>query len=221
MATGDNNQQLARVSVFNRLRADILSCTLRPGMLLQERDLADRFQVSKSPIRDALLRLEEQSLIEVLPRRGYRVKAISVTDTKEVYEMRAILERECVTRIVEEADNAVTAGLDQFRDVPPSIDLGTWVDYNRRFHVVLAEACGNARLARATREVIEQFDRFTIISVTNDKSNGLLAYVSEHGALIDAIQRRDKRAAVASIKSHIESSRRRMLDSLTNAVVIQ
>jgi GntR family transcriptional regulator, rspAB operon transcriptional repressor len=221
MADGDENQRLVRVSVFNRLRAEILSCTLRPGTLVQERDLADRFKVSKSPIRDALLRLEEQSLVEVLPRRGYRVKAISVTDAKELYEMRAILERECVIRTVEEADDVVVAELDQFRDVPANIDLNNWVDYNRRFHVALAKSCGNQRLMRCTRDVIEQFDRFTIISVINDESNDLLAYVNEHDQLIDAIQGRDKRLAVSLIKSHIESSRRRMLDSLTYAAVVQ
>lgn len=221
MADGDANQRLARVSVFNRLRAEILSCTLRPGALVQERELADRFQVSTSPIRDALLRLEEQNLVEVLPRRGYRVKAISVADAKELYEMRSILERECVMRTVEEADDAVVAGLDQFREVPANIDLTRWVAYNRRFHVALAEACGNQRLARSTREVIEQFDRFTIMSVTNDKSSGLLAYVTEHSELIDAIQRRDKRLAASLIKTHIESSKRRMLDSLTYAAVVQ
>lgn len=221
MPPEEENQQLTRVAVFNRLRAEILSCVLRPGTLIQERDLAERFQVSKSPIRDALLRLEEQSLIEVLPRRGYRVKAISVADARDLYEMRSILERECVSRAVDAATDDELQGLDRYRDLPESVDLNTWVDYNRRFHVALADACGNARLTRATRDVIEQFDRFTIMSVTHDKNSSLLAYVSEHGELIDAIQRRDRRLAVTLIKSHIESSRRRMLESLTYAAVVQ
>ena len=65
-----DNRRLVRTSVFQQLRADILSCALRPGSQLQERQLVERFQVSKSPIRDALLKLEEQNLIEVLPRKG-------------------------------------------------------------------------------------------------------------------------------------------------------
>ena len=59
---------LMRDSVYERIRTEILSCELKPGAQVQERDLAERYQVSKSPIRDALLRLEAQHLIEVMPR---------------------------------------------------------------------------------------------------------------------------------------------------------
>ena len=73
---------LIRTSVYERIRGEILSCALRPGTQLQERDLALRYEVSKSPIRDALLRLQEQNLIEVLPRKGYRVRPVSVASRR-------------------------------------------------------------------------------------------------------------------------------------------
>lgn len=211
---------LVRTSVYQRLRAEILSCNLRPGSQIQERQLVERFQVSKSPIRDALLKLEEQNLVEVMPRKGYRVKRISLADARELYEMRQILERECIVRLIDQASDATLAELDQFRSMSQPIELPDWIDYNRRFHAFLAERCGNSRLARAAREVLEQFDRLTHMSVTSSDSLSLADFIAQHVAMIDAIQRRDKRQAIALARDHVEGSRRRVLDALESLSVI-
>ena len=210
---------LHRTSVHQRLRAEILSCALRPGAQLQEKELAARFRVSKSPVRDALLKLEEQDLVEVMPRKGYRVKRVSLTDARELYDMRQILERECVVRLVEAADAAVLARLDAFRDAPGGGALPDWIGYNRAFHTYLAAHCGNARLARAACEVIEQFDRLTYVSVTAGDELRLADFVREHGAIIDAVQRRDKRAAATLVRDHVEGSRRRLIEALERSPV--
>jgi DNA-binding GntR family transcriptional regulator len=216
------SSDLARVNVYNRLRSEILSCALRPGRLLQERELAERYEVSKSPVRDALLRLEEQNLIQVLPRRGYRVVPISTVDVRELYDMRAILERECAIRLLDGAPDTALARLDAYRAAPLSKDLMSWIAYNRAFHITLAESCGNSRLAKTTREVIEQFDRMTVVSVTYDQERGpdLSRFEAEHAAIIDALQGRDRRTALALIKSHVEGSRRRTLHALDSMAVV-
>jgi DNA-binding GntR family transcriptional regulator len=212
--------ELVRASVFRQLRREILSCALRPGVRLQERELVERLGVSKSPIRDALLKLEEQSLVEVMPRKGYRVRPISVSDARELYEMRQILERECVQRLAETASEDVLAALDRFRTMDEPVELATWIDYNRQFHGYFADHCGNARLARAARDVIEQFDRLTHASVTSTHAVRLTDFTAQHGAIIDAVQRRDKRLAAALMRDHVEASRRRVLGELANASII-
>lgn len=214
------SRTLVRTSVFQQLRADILSCVLRPGSQIQERQLAERFQVSKSPIRDALLKLEEQNLIEVLPRKGYRVKPISLADARELYELRQLLERECVSGLIENAGPDVLATLDDFRMVTEPINLPAWIAYNRAFHSFLATHCGNARLARMACDVIDQFDRLTYVSITSRDALDLDDFNAEHGRIIDAIQRRDRRQALVLIRDHVESSRRRVLDALGSAAVV-
>jgi GntR family transcriptional regulator, rspAB operon transcriptional repressor len=211
---------LARTSVYQQLRAAILSCSLRPGAQLQERQLAEQFQVSKSPVRDALLKLEEQNLVEVMPRKGYRVKRISLTDSRELYEMRQILERECIVRLIDSASDKLLAALDDFRALPSPIELPEWIEYNTAFHSFIAMNCGNSRLARLSCETIEFYERLTYVSVTSSAELRLADFVAEHGAIIDAIQRRDKRQAVALARDHIESSRRRVLDALERLSVI-
>jgi GntR family transcriptional regulator, rspAB operon transcriptional repressor len=212
--------QLVRTGVYEQIRADILCCTLRPGLQLQERQLAERFQVSKSPVRDALLRLAEQDLIEVMPRRGYRVKRISLADVRDLYEMRQILERECIQRLIDCAEDDTLARLDAFRSGSPGGELADWIDYNRAFHAFFSEHCGNARLARAARDVIDQFDRLTYTSVTSSPSIVLGDFVAQHCALIDAVQAREKRQALAISREHIDDSRRRVLKALESLSVI-
>ncbi len=216
----ENTPLLVRTSVYQQLRAAILSCSLRPGMQIQERQLAELFQVSKSPIRDALLKLEEQNLIEVMPRKGYRVKRISLTDARELYEMRQILERECIVRLIDSATNETLSALDTFRNLPSPIELSNWIEYNSAFHAFIAANCGNSRLARSAFEAIELYERLTYVSVTSSDELSLADFVAEHSAIINAIQKRDKRQALALARDHIESSRRRVLETLENLSVI-
>ena len=200
-----------RDGVYEHIRADILACVLAPGSLVRENDLAGRYAVSKSPVRDALLRLQEQGLVAVLPRKGYRIMPISLRDAQDLYEMRLILETASVKKAAADADAADLAGLDRFRRVDDRAGLAAWVAYNRDFHRALADISGNARLAKATRDVIEQFDRLTFIGVSNFQSEidpGELA--GEHRAIIDAVQDRDKRAAGRLIGAHIKQSRKRL-----------
>lgn len=213
-------QTLMRTSVYERIRGEILSCALRPGTLLQERELAERYSVSKSPVRDALLRLEEQCLVEVLPRKGYRVRPVSIADAREMYEMRQLLERACILRLIDTASDSVIEGLRRLTRGPKDATLAQWIDYNRRFHLGMAEKCGNARLARATSEVIAQFDRLTLMSVTAGERVSLAGFVDEHMAIVNAIARREKRPAVALIKDHIESSRKRVIERLESQPVV-
>ena len=211
---------LMRDDVYERIRAGILSCALKPGSLVQENDLALRYEVSKSPVRDALLRLQEQGLVEVLPRKGYRIKPVSVADAADMYEMRALLERACITRAIEHAPDLALRRLDRFRRSGKTPDLPSWIAYNRAFHVAVAEAAGNARMARAARDIIEEFDRITYMSMTLFDLNNLPSLVGEHAALIDAMQRRDKRAALAVARGHVDDARSRLAEALSTLAVV-
>ena len=217
--SGQQPAELVRTNVYQRLRADILSCTLRPGQQFQEREMVERFEVSKSPIRDALLKLEEQGLVEVMPRKGYRVRRIDLADVRDMYEMRDMLERECVGRVIDTASEKVLTTLAPFRQAPDDMSLPGWLEYNRAFHSFFAIHCGNARLSRVALEIIEQFDRLTYMSVTSPGET-LMRFVDEHARLIDAVIARNRREAVAIARDHVEGSRRRVLDSLESMSIV-
>mgnify|MGYP001477663778 CR=1 FL=1 len=216
-----NSSILIRDGVYEHIRADILSCVLLPGARIFENDLAKRYDVSKSPVRDALLRLQEQGLIEVLPRKGYLIRPISKSDAYDLYEMRLLLEKSSLRRACNEASDEDLASLDQFRAVDNG-DLVHWVMYNRNFHRRITELSGNSRMARITAEVIDQFDRLTFVGVsrapsetTSEKS------VAEHVEIIDALQARDRSKVTKLITKHITKSQKRLFSVLGHQLIVQ
>ncbi|MBL6958455.1 MAG: GntR family transcriptional regulator [Rhodospirillales bacterium] len=213
---------LIRDGVYDRIRDEILSCDLEPGVRIHENVLAQRYEVSKSPVRDALLRLQEQGLIEVIPRKGYRVRPVSAADARDLYEMRQLLERAALERTIETATDEELESLDYYRTVDDAEELVDWVLYNRQFHRAVAALCGNARLTKQAQDVIDLFDRLTFMSVATTGAVEVAEdnFLDEHCEIIDAIQARDKRLAVRLMNKHINSSRKRLLSALDNPPIV-
>lgn len=223
MPANSSGTELMRDGVYRQIRADILACDLAPGTQIQENDLAARYAVSKSPVRDALLKLEELGLVDILPRKGYRVRPISASDARDLYEMRLLLERACVRGAIESASDTELQDLDQFRTDGGAQTTTDWVEYNRSLHGAIADASGNLRMAKVSGDILDQFDRLTFMGVTdNDGANGSAQkLVDEHCEIIDAIQARDKGKAASLLASHVKSSRRRVLAALENPPIVQ
>ena len=209
------------LSVYAQLRREILSCDLAPGSKIFEQELAERFGVSKSPVREALLRLQEQNLVDVQPRSGYRVRAISRSEAGEMYEMRYLYERACVMRAIAHASDAAIASLEDHVMMKARQPISEWIAANRRFHAAIAEICGNGRLADAATKLIDQFDRFIFVSVTKlEQPPDFRRFNDDHLALVQAMRKRDKRRAAAIVKSHIDASRDRTLQALAHPAII-
>jgi len=207
---------LIRHKVYDRLRADILSCTLPPGQEFRESDLAKKFGVSKSPIRDALQRLELEGLVEIEPRRGHRVAPISVSDAEDILGLREVLEAGAVRMIVANASDEALADLDRLREANTS-DLKAFAAYNREFHQAICNATGNQRLADSAEGLMEAYDRLCIVSLS---STGLPEVMSmsealtDHNAIIDALQARNATAAVRASSRHVKKSRQSIMRGL-------
>jgi GntR family transcriptional regulator, rspAB operon transcriptional repressor len=211
---------LLRDNVYDRLRADILSCRLAPGDDMREQELAERYRVSRQPVREALARLAREHLVTVAPRQGYRVNPISLSDARDLLRFRLALEPACVAEAIDNAGDDVLKTLDQFRRF--SGDHEAFIAYNRAFHTALAHASGNRRMAAALCDLIGQADRLVRVSLANVRGHDPKKLVAEHVALIEAMQRRDRRAAVRIIKSHVTQTEKRVLPALKrNAVIVE
>lgn len=219
--SADSSEGPAYVLVYNRLREEILDTTLKPGAAIFEQDLARRYGVSKSPIRDALLRLKEQNLVEVQPRRGYRVRPISITEAGEMYEMRLLYESASTARAIDHASRQDIEKLRRICSHPATESVHAWTAHNKEFHIALAGSSGNARLFKAASELIDQFDRFTHVSV--ERLSWPLDFsklIEEHCAIVDAVESRDRRLAQKLIKHHIVSARARTMATLKEMAVV-
>ena len=210
---------LLRENVYESLRSDILTCRLAPGNDIREQELAERYAVSRQPVREALLRLEREHLVTVQPRQGYRVNPISLSDARDLLRFRFALEPACVAEAIESASDDVLKSLNEFRLFAGNHE--DFIAYNRAFHSALAHASGNRRMATALCDLIGQADRLVRVSVANVKGHDPTQLVAEHVALIEAMQRRDGRTAARIIKAHIAQTEKRVLPALKrNAVIV-
>lgn len=210
---------LRREVVYRALRQDILSCSLSPGQSLHEVDLAARFGVSKSPIRDALIRLEVDRLITVTPRKSYRVAPVSLADAEELFQFRSMMEEAAVRLTSSAADQKHLASLDRFRRLKDWRGTGGFVAYNREFHVALAKLCPNRRIGAATQDLVEQFDRLVILSVSVIDNRDMDKLVAEHVAIIDAVQACNGRRSARLLSEHIGKARKRVITSLSQVAI--
>ena len=208
---------LLRENIYDALRGDILVCRLSPGSDVLEQELAARYGVSRQPVREALLRLEQERLVTVRPRQGYKVNSISVSDARELFGFRLALEPSCAALAAEHASEVTLADFDRFRSLARGSDF---IVHNRDFHVELAEASGNGRMASVARELIEQADRLVRASVLTLEDRDPTQVVAEHAAIVDALQARDKRRVKRLIHGHITRARRRVLAALSRSAIV-
>src|SRR3982750_2779251 len=113
-------------------RSDIRTGHFAPGDDMREQDLAERYAVSRQPVREALLRLEREHLVTVQPRQGYRVNPISLADARDLLRFRLALEPACVAEAIGNASDADLKALNKFRRFSGSHE--DFIAYNRAFH---------------------------------------------------------------------------------------
>ena len=214
-----NGSRLLRETVYEQLRAEIISCKLAPGTEIREAELAARFDMSKSPVRDALMRLEREGLVITLPRQGYRVAPVSLTDVLDMFHLRAALERACMERIVLHASDEQLVALDSFRRFDASAWKGGFVAFNRAFHRRIAELGGNARMRDQLNDLIDLMERAVQVSVASIKKGDPQALVNQHVEIIDALQARAVKRAQRLAEQHVVAAGKRVSNAIARSVI--
>jgi DNA-binding GntR family transcriptional regulator len=221
----DLSHQLMRSDIYAILRREILSCAIPPGSEIKDAEFAERFAVSRSPVRDALLRLEAEGLVLINPRKGYRAAPISIADARDLFAFRAILEPACAVSVAAGAGDEELKSLGRFRSMAgfaqADHDVGaSFVQYNREFHLAIARLCGNRRIRETTVDLIEQFDRFVTVSISRDASRQHADLIAEHCDIIDALQARDGKRAGRILARHAGRARKRVLAALSRSPIV-
>jgi DNA-binding GntR family transcriptional regulator len=216
-----SGNRLLRETIYDQLRADILQLRLPPGTEIREAELAARFEVSKSPVRDALMRLEREALVITSPRQGYRVAPVSLADVQDMFHLRAALERACMERIVRQASAEQLATLEPFRRFEADSWAGGFIQYNRAFHGALADLAANVRMRDQLGDLIDQMERVVLMSVNKVRqgSGNTQPLVDEHCRMIDALQERQVRRAERLAEQHITLAGKRVYDAITKRMI--
>jgi DNA-binding GntR family transcriptional regulator len=198
--------------VDERLRQAILSGELAPGEKIRPAELAAKWGVSPTPLREALLGLEADGLIESIPHRGRRVTPLSRDSLNELYELRLLLEPVALRKSMAEpalVDRArVKAAHAAMNAAIGTDDIVVKERLHRDFHRSLFEACGSSMLLALTDTMSVHSARYRLLSA--EPRGGWSAVEKEHEDLVTAFLANDVEAAVAQLESHIT----RTLDTL-------
>ncbi len=193
--------------VFQTLRQAILKGDLQPGERLMEMKLAERLGVSRTPIREAIRKLELEGLVVMIPRKGAAVANITEKDTKDVLEVRRTLEMFAVEvacdRITKEQLERLKEAARAFEGFKGSMDLIHIAETDMNFHEIIYEATHNDRLVQMLNNLRENMYRYRIEYLKD--SNYYDSLVREHQAILEAIERKEKEKARIYMRDHIDN----------------
>jgi GntR family transcriptional regulator, rspAB operon transcriptional repressor len=200
-------------TIYTALRADVMSCRLPPGATIDTNELTERFNVSKTPLRDALKRLSIEGLVDILPRSGYRVKPITFRAIHEILDLRAALGPHAAFMAARYITAAELKDLREILDdYLPASGQDELQSVARRFHVAVARASRNARLAILTDNLFEELER--VMRLTVDFSPRKDEDSKDHHLLIDALAKGDSNTAAEVERAHIAKARAFLLETL-------
>ncbi len=204
----DVNEYLPlRDVVFNTLRQAILRGEMEPGERLMEIQLAQKLGVSRTPIREAIRKLELEGLVIMIPRKGAEVAHITEKDMRDVLEVRATLEELVVAlackNVTDEKLAELKAANKLFETAIVSKDVVNIVDADVHFHDIIYTMTDNARLIQIINNLREQMYRYRLEYVKDARTHSIL--ISEHNDIIKQLKDRNVEHAKKVIYQHINN----------------
>ena len=194
-----------RERVADALRAALIAGELLPGQVYSAPALAARFGVSATPVREAMLDLAKEGLVDTVPNKGFRVTAVSDTQLDEYIHIRALIEIPTTAGLATTAD---PAALEALRPTAQEIvtaaaagDLVAYVEADTRFHLALLALAGNAHLVQVVGDLRKRSRLYGLDALV--RAGRLEESAREHLELLDALLERDERAVRAVMTRHL------------------
>lgn len=208
-----NDYKPLRELVFDSLRKAIIHGKLKPGERLMEIQLAEEMGVSRTPVREAIRKLELDGFVVMVPRRGAYVAGVSVKDIADVFEVRSALEGLAAglaaERITEEEMEELEKVIYQ---ISGEEDVLAVVKKDNEFHELIYKASRNRRLTQIIKNLSEQISRFRLTSLS--VPGRLKIAVDEHKKIIEAICERDVDLANKLASEHMENAEQNLINAI-------
>lgn len=193
--------------IRDTLQAEIESGKLPPGIALDERDLAARFSVSRTPVREALQQLAAQNLVRITPRQGVAVSRLTVPQLRDMLELLGELEALCAKlaarRASEELRIALEDAIERGRDAAKSGNTGEYSDANLQFHEVIYSGSRNELLAQQVRPLRRLIQRYNVNNRMLQTAAQIQSSIAAHRKIADAIIAGDEALAHRLMLEHV------------------
>ncbi|WP_170066361.1 GntR family transcriptional regulator [Neomoorella humiferrea] len=198
--------------VYEQIKEAIINNTIKPGTMIQERILAEKLGVSRTPVREALRRLNSEGLIELIPGKGATVTKITIEDIREIMQVREPLECLAVKLAAERIQPQDIKYLEEMianwdKEInctdPAQINFQSLSTKDIAFHEYIVEIAGNKRLASILNMLRDQIRRITFL--TQDNKNRIETSFPQHLKILEALKQRDPAAAEENMRQHMQS----------------
>ncbi len=202
---GASSRIKVKEKIFQSLKADIFSQHLKPGQTIREEELAEKYEISRTPIREMLRRLEQEDLVRIVPNIGVYVSELTPKDIEEVLELRICLEtagaRLAASKITEQQQ-------EQLEEIGKQLDLAAEkqdsiasFDADTKLHDLIMVAAGNSRARRILNNLLGQIHRIRFIS--GHKPGRMNTTIAEHKILVAALMSHDPDKAAEAMHTHL------------------
>lgn len=193
--------------VFNTLRQAILTGEMKPGERLMEIHLANKLGVSRTPIREAIRKLELEGLVIMIPRRGAEVAQITWKNLKDVLEVRKVLDVLAIElaceRMTREELAQLKAACEEFEAATHTQDATVIAKADVKLHDIIVASTRNDRLIQLVNNLAEQMYRYRFEYIKDMSQHQML--VEEHNAMYQSILQKDKESAATAVKKHVDN----------------
>jgi len=209
-----------KLNAYNTIKERIILCEYPPNFMLNEERLKEELKISRTPIRDALSRLEQESLIQILPRRGIMVRGISPADVEQVFEMRMLIEPYALKKYGQTMDRDILDELTTFFSKKYEENNSKLIfEKDDEFHHLIVNASKNSFLIEAYRSAYIQNVRLRIINGNLDKDR-LEKSQKEHREIAKFCLKDNWEKAAALLNEHLMISREISYNSINNLQVL-
>jgi DNA-binding GntR family transcriptional regulator len=199
-----HSEETRKYGLYSQIKEAIITSEYSPGTILIERALCEKYDISRTPVREVLRQLANEGLIELIPRKGAFVSKIAFEDMIEIFEVREALERQAIKLFILKDDGSMEEKLKQCFDAQLGY-VETAPDKNMEkdmeFHFLIAEGARNKRLFNSLETIYDQI-KMLAISVENDRNLRKMAE-SHHKKVLEAILKHDVELGERCIVEHI------------------
>lgn len=213
---GKSNKQLLSAQTYRLIKSDIVTCELEPGQQIVQAELAEKYEVGVTPVREALRQLAQEGFVQPIPRMGYIVSLITEQDVHEIYEMRSILETASVRLAAARGqDDQLKAIAQEAHFTYTYKDRKSYTQFlnrNADFHRSIAAVSGNQRLVDQISRALDELNR--VFHLGLDLRDSAEEMTTDHVALAAALCIHDASLAVQHVQEEISRSKERVIQAL-------
>ena len=200
--------------IYRELKQDIVTCTLEPGLSISEQEMCTRHNASRTPVREACRKLCEESLMQMVPFRGYSIPALTIEEYRNLHELQSIVEPAVAALAAERATPVQMKEIESWGSYEYKVgqknSYYTFLEWNRNFHITIAAASRTQVLLDVVRNVQTRLMRYYYLVIVMDSYGPEL--VQEHRELVRALKAGNTELARSRASDHLSNTVRRSLN---------